>query len=140
MFALATPIRAFCDAAVSPAALTSGRRRKRSCGIPAATSPLATEYGSALSKGDLPRQCHTELNSETVIRLVQCILQLRNLGFGLAQQSFGLAHIKLISLAGFGLRLRQLVTLPLCLRVLFCQANSFFQSANVDIAGRYIRN
>ena len=42
-------------------------------------------------------RCYTELNSEAVLRLVQCILQMRNLGFGLAHQSFGLTHIKLIT-------------------------------------------
>src|SRR4029077_21148406 len=83
---------------------------------------------------------YTELNSEAVLRLVQCILQMRNLGFGLAHQSFGLTHIKLIRLARFELRLSQLVTLPLRLRVPCRHPNSFFESANVDITGRHIRN
>ena len=47
MLATATPMRADWEAAASPAARTSGRRRSRSFGIPTATSGGATGIGAS---------------------------------------------------------------------------------------------
>jgi hypothetical protein len=50
MLATATPIRADCEAAVSPAVRTSGRRRSRSFGMPTVASAGATGIGPGATR------------------------------------------------------------------------------------------